>query len=91
MTTYGIQLATNTPKIEIPVGGGRKVSILPAYRLDKSSNGSGPFGGGAIVDFQVVSLDVANGRGKFYVKIGRIALRVAITTKTCGALLLMKC
>lgn len=67
VTTYGIQLATNTPKIEIPVGGGRKVSILPAYRLDKSSNGSGPFGGGAIVDFRVVSLDVANGRGKFYV------------------------
>lgn len=67
VTTYGIQLATNTPKIEIPIPGGRKVSILPAYRLDKSSNGSGPFGGGAIVDFRIVSLDVANGRGKFYV------------------------
>lgn len=67
VTTYGIQLATNTPKIEIPIPGGRKVNILPAYRLDKSSAGTGPFGGGAIVDFRVVSLDTVNGKGKFYI------------------------
>lgn len=66
VTSYGIQLATNTPKIVVPMNG-RTVTILPAYRLDRSSNGSGPFGGGAIVDFRVVYYDVANGRGKFYV------------------------
>lgn len=67
VTTYGIQLATNTPKIDVPLRGGGKVTILPAYRLDKSSTGAGPFGGGAIVDFRVVSLDTANGTGKFYI------------------------
>ncbi len=66
VTTYGIQLATNTPKIVVPMNG-RTVTILPAYRLDRSSNGTGPFGGGAIVDFRVVNYDVAGGRGKFYI------------------------
>jgi len=67
VTTYGIQLATNTPKIEVVLSSGSKVTILPAYRLDLSSNGAGPFGGGAIVDFRIIALDVANGYGKFYV------------------------
>ena len=66
VTTYGIQLATNTPKIEVPISGNRKITILPAYRLDRNSNGTGPFGGGALVDFKVISIDTVNKKGKFY-------------------------
>ncbi len=57
VSTYGIALATNVPKIDIPVPGStsnQKITILPAYRLDRSSNGSGPFGGGTLVDFKIV-------------------------------------
>ena len=57
VSTYGIALATNVPKIDIPVPGStssQKITILPAYRLDRSSNGNGPFGGGTLVDFKVV-------------------------------------
>ena len=64
VTTYGIALATNVPKIEIMVGG-NKVTILPAYRLDVSSTGAGPFGGGTLVDFKIVAQTPTY--GKFYV------------------------
>lgn len=64
VSTYGIALATNVPKIEVTVNG-KKVTILPAYRLDVSSNGSGPFGGGTIVDFKVITQTATY--GKFYV------------------------
>ena len=67
--TYGVALATNVPKIQIPVPAhtGQFVTILPAYRLDLSSNGSGPFGAGTLVDFKVVAQDLAEGTGTFYV------------------------
>lgn len=64
VSTYGIALATNVPKIEVTVGG-NKVTILPAYRLDVSSSGSGPFGGGTLVDFKIVTQTATY--GKFYV------------------------
>ena len=68
VTSYGIELATNTPNITVTQPGtSRKVSIQPVYRLDRSSTGAGPFGSGAIVDFRIVSQDTANGRGRFYV------------------------
>lgn len=49
--TYGVALATGTPRIKIPVPGqpGKFVFISPAYRL---SVGAG--GGGTLVDFKVV-------------------------------------
>lgn len=64
VTTYGVALATNVPRIEVMVGG-KKVTILPAYRLDLNSNGSGPFGGGSIVDFKIIQQTPTYGR--FYV------------------------
>ncbi|CAG0889455.1 unnamed protein product [Cyprideis torosa] len=64
VSTYGIALATNVPKIEVSANG-KKVTILPAYRLDVSSTGSGPFGGGTLVDFKIISDDGIS--GKFYV------------------------
>lgn len=68
VTSYGIELATNTPNITLlQPGTGRKVAIQPVYRLDRSSTGVGPFGSGAIVDFRIVRQDVVNGTGRFYV------------------------
>lgn len=64
VSTYGIALATNVPKIEVMVNGS-KVTILPAYRLDVSSIGAGPFGGGTLVDFKIVEQTATH--GKFYV------------------------
>lgn len=64
VSTYGIALATNVPKIEITVNG-NVVTILPAYRLDVSSTGAGPFGGGSIVDFKIIAQTPTY--GKFYV------------------------
>lgn len=64
VTTYGIALATNVPKIDVRVGT-NKVTILPAYRLDVSSNGSGPFGGGTLVDFKIIEQTPTY--GKYYV------------------------
>jgi len=66
--TYGIALASNVPKIQVTVGTGASagtVTILPAYRLDISSTGAGPFGGGTLVDFKVISQTSTS--GKFYV------------------------
>ncbi len=62
--TYGVALATNVPRIEVNAGG-RRVTILPAYRLDRSSTGVGPFGGGTLVDFKIVEQTATYGR--FYV------------------------
>lgn len=65
--TYAIQLATNTPKIQVrdPDNPAKTLAtLLPLYRLDLGANG---FGGGAIVDFRIVEQDVANGRGRFYI------------------------
>ena len=45
--------------------GDNKVTILPAYRLDVSSNGTGPFGGGTLVDFKIIIQTPTY--GKFYV------------------------
>jgi type IV pilus assembly protein PilY1 len=69
VTTYGVQLASNTPKIQVVVpGGGHSVTLLPAYRLDL---GSGKFGGGTLVDFRIVnqscSADGLTCYGNFYV------------------------
>ncbi|MDY0220206.1 MAG: PilC/PilY family type IV pilus protein [Desulfobacterium sp.] len=64
VTTYGIALATNVPKIEITIGD-KKVTVLPAYRLDRSSAGTGPFGGGTLVDFKII--EQTSTYGKFYV------------------------
>lgn len=64
VSTYGIALATNVPKIEIHTDAGN-VTILPAYRLDVSSNGTGPFGGGTLVDFKIIAN--TGTYGKFYV------------------------
>lgn len=67
--TYGIQLATNVPRIVIPNPSDSSktlATLLPVYRLDVP-NKSPPYGGGAIVDFRIVSQDVANGTGSFYI------------------------
>lgn len=47
VSTYGIALATNVPKINVP---GTSVTILPLGRL---LNG-GAYGGGTLVDFKIV-------------------------------------
>lgn len=61
--TYGIQLATNTPKIVIPIPNStRTVTILPIYRLSLGNGGSG-----TLVDFRVVAQDKNAGTGTFYV------------------------
>jgi type IV pilus assembly protein PilY1 len=67
--TYGVQLSTNVPTITIPVPGqpGKTVVLQPAYRLDRSSNGTGPYGGGSLVDVRVVAFDAAAGTGTLYV------------------------
>ncbi|MDO8449059.1 MAG: PilC/PilY family type IV pilus protein [Rhodoferax sp.] len=52
--TYGVALATGTPRIKVPVPNqaGKFIVIQPAYRLDK---GVGQQGGGTLVDFRVVT------------------------------------
>lgn len=64
VNTYGVTLTTNAPKVEIQVGG-KKVTLLPAYRLDLSSTGAGPFGSGALVDFKIIEQTPTY--GKLYV------------------------
>ncbi|WP_310600886.1 PilC/PilY family type IV pilus protein [Desulfobulbus sp.] len=63
VNTFGVALATNVPKIEVNVNG-KKVTILPAYRLDRSSAGNGPFGGGTLVDFKIIEQTPTY--GKYY-------------------------
>ena len=57
--TFGVALATGTPRMKIPVPGqpGKFVFISPAYRL---SVGSG--GGGTLVDFKVVYQTATKGK-----------------------------
>lgn len=62
VATYGVQLATNVPRLTIPVPGstsGQAIVIQPAYRLDTSgrtdlSVNQRGMGGGALVDMQLV-------------------------------------
>ena len=52
VATYGVQLATNVPRIPIAFSGGTtKVILQPIYRL----NNAAPQGGGALVDMRIVS------------------------------------
>ncbi|WP_157469844.1 pilus assembly protein [Desulfobulbus elongatus] len=60
VSTYGIALATNVPKIEVSVGD-KKVTILPAYRLNVNNR----VGGGTLVDFKII--EQTETYGKFYV------------------------
>jgi type IV pilus assembly protein PilY1 len=66
VSTYGVQLATNTPQIRVAVPGkaGQYVTIIPAYRLTLASG----VGGGALVDFKILSqsTDGTTARGSFY-------------------------
>jgi len=62
VTTYGVALAPGVPEIKIPVPNSSKtVTILPACRNNTVS------GNCALVDFKIVSQNVAAGTGKFYV------------------------
>jgi type IV pilus assembly protein PilY1 len=67
VSTFGVQLATNTPQIRVTVPGStdKFVTIIPAYRLVLPS---GAVGGGALVDFKVISQtsDGTTARGSFY-------------------------
>ena len=69
VNTYGIALATNVPRIEIPVPGGaagQKVVIQPVYRLDRAGNGT-VLGAGAIVDVKIVFQAADGSSGRMYV------------------------
>lgn len=63
--TYGVAMATAVPTIDIPdpATGDIAATLIPACR-NTSLN---PEGNCAIVDFKIVSQDVAAGTGKFYV------------------------
>ncbi|MEP7185386.1 MAG: hypothetical protein ABI767_06050 [Rhodanobacter sp.] len=67
VTTFGVQLATNTPQIRVAVPGatGKFITIIPAYRLTLPS---GAVGGGELVDFKVLSQtsNATTARGTFY-------------------------
>lgn len=68
VTTYGIQLSTNTPTITIPFPGsptGQKIVIQPIYRLLKPD---GTVGGGSLVDMRIVRQSVVGNvaTGKIY-------------------------
>ncbi|WP_160472856.1 pilus assembly protein [Cupriavidus sp. SW-Y-13] len=66
MSTYAVQLATNTPKISVNVNG-KAVTIMPAYRLHPQSpnNVTADASTGTLVDFKVISQTATS--GKFYV------------------------
>lgn len=66
VNSYAVQLASNTPEIEIPVNG-KIVKLSPIYRLDKSSAGTGPFGSGAIVDFKIGRISNDGSSGLLYI------------------------
>lgn len=61
--TYGVALATSTPRIKVPVPGvaGEFVVLQPAMRLFKGTGG-----GGTLVDFRVVNQSAT--AGKFVVQ-----------------------
>ena len=79
VSTYGIQLASNTPQLEIDVSpksdGSKRIVIQPIYRLDRTAapnapNGKGAYGGGGLVDMRYVSALQTTGNirsGKVYV------------------------
>jgi len=52
VTTYAVQLATNVPRIEIPIDSTKTITVLPAYRLVHNN------GGGSLVDFKVVQQNI---------------------------------
>lgn len=66
VSTFGVQLATNTPQIRVKVPGSTNkfITIIPAYRLVLPSG----VGGGELVDFKVLSQtsDGTTARGTFY-------------------------
>jgi type IV pilus assembly protein PilY1 len=70
VTTYGVQLATNVPTLNVSVPGlanSPKVVVQPIYRLDLGASG---MGGGALVDLKIVSqekIGTHRVRGKVYV------------------------
>ena len=66
MNTYAVQLATNTPKINVDVNG-KLVTIMPAHRLHPQYPNSitAPASTGTLVDFKVISQTATH--GKFYV------------------------
>jgi type IV pilus assembly protein PilY1 len=53
VTTYGVQLATNVPQVNVALSGSSQIlfTIQPAYRLFNSA----PQGGGALVDMKIVN------------------------------------
>jgi type IV pilus assembly protein PilY1 len=53
VSTYGVQLATNVPQINVTLAGesSPRVVIQPAYRLSVSSG----YGGGTLVDMKIVN------------------------------------
>lgn len=59
--TYGVALATGSPRIDVPVPGqaGKIVRIQPAYRLVHPTRGQG---GGTLVDFRVVTQTATSGK-----------------------------
>ncbi|MGO4760986.1 pilus assembly protein [Cupriavidus sp. 2KB_3] len=61
VSTYAVQLATNTPKINVNVGG-KTVTIMPSYQLHPTNVDPST---GTLVDFKVISQDASSGR--FYV------------------------
>lgn len=66
VSTYGIQLATNVPRIPIAYAGQSPAVILqPIYRLNNSS----PQGGGTLVDMRIISQSATSttASGRIYV------------------------
>lgn len=65
VATRGITLAPGVPKIVIPVPGDetRQVTILPACR----NTNPNPDGNCGLVDFKILSQDIAAGTGRFHV------------------------
>lgn len=61
VSTYAVQLATTTPKINVNVNG-KTVTIMPAYQLHPSGVVASS---GTLVDFKVISQTATD--GKFYV------------------------
>ncbi|RLK35454.1 pilus assembly protein [Cupriavidus plantarum] len=61
VSTYAVQLATTTPKINVNVNG-KTVTIMPAYQLHPTGVVASS---GTLVDFKVISQDATS--GKFYV------------------------
>lgn len=67
VNTYGISLATNTPRLSLTLSGetSPRAVIQPAYRMFSTP----PQGGGTLVDLQIVqqSTTTTSAKGKIYV------------------------